>query len=68
MKTGRPPRGYAVHAFQVRLPEALHAALLRAMGASKRTKSAEIQIALEHYLHSIGHWDNATTRNNATGG
>ncbi len=53
---GRPPRGYPIHSFQVRLPVALHKQLLIALSRSRRTQNAEVQIAIEKHLETMGLW------------
>lgn len=56
-KRGRPPgktREYV--AFQVRFGVKLHRQLLKALAVSRRTKNAEVELALEQHLATIGLW------------
>ena len=53
---GRPPRGYEVHGFQVRIPKTLHKQLLAALSQTRRTQNSEVQIAIEKHLESLGLW------------
>lgn len=50
---GRKPRGYEVAAFQVRLPVELHKQLLAAISKSRRTKNAEVTLAVEAWLSAM---------------
>lgn len=52
-QVGRP-KGPERDAFQIRIKPKLHRALLRAAGIGRRTKNAEVEIALEKYLEGLG--------------
>lgn len=56
-RRGRPPgKKRETDAFQVRIPPALHKALLLAANRGRRAKNAEIEIAIEKHLESLGLW------------
>jgi hypothetical protein len=64
-KMGRPPRGYDVRAFSIRLPVEMDDALEEAAREGHRQKSEQLKLALEEHLVKLGKWPPANGKRSA---